>query len=155
MNPEESISRQERMISTILEVRKLVHRCVELNAELQNQKRLNSEQESMMTQLQAENVQRDGLIALGKREMQRRKEEILTCLRAIVHHTGDRQRLHRMERLLESDDLLPEEISRWHQKLSEEFQLLYPTRPISHPVEFQEGTGSIKTDWTVFRISRK
>jgi len=155
MNREAQISRREGLISAVLDIRKLVHRCVELETELQTQKRLNSEQETIMARLREGDDRRDALIAFGEQELQRRKEDILINLRAIVHHTGDRKRLHSMERLLASDSLLPEEVKRWHSQISDEFQLLYPTRSLSQPTLSGERAGSETVDWSAYRITKK
>lgn len=73
------------------------------------------------------------LVELGEREMDRLRRETEGRLRAITLHTRDEDRQCKLSARLAQSDLSPRELVRWHEAISEEFCLLYPTRPTAEP----------------------
>ena len=73
------------------------------------------------------------MIELGERQMDHLRRETESRLRAITLYTQDEDRLASLRNQLAQPDLSPRELIRWHERISEEFRLLYPTRPLSEP----------------------
>jgi len=92
------------------------------------------------------------LIELGEREVGRLRDETVRHLGAITLHTQDEDRMARLESLLQRDDLSPAELVRWHERISEEFRLLYPTRPVSEPVRAVDSVHPIADSLAPFRL---
>ena len=152
MNQEERAKRENAMIAAILDTQKLIQRCQEMEKELQRRKHECCALEETISNLKQENERNSELAAIGEDESQRYKSEILSRLRAIIHHTGNRHRLSAMEQLLTSGDISIAEIKRLHNVVNDEFDSLYPTHPISElsPASIQQE--QMNHDWSAFRI---
>ncbi len=151
MNPIEKEDQQQSMTAALLDVKNLAQRCFELSSEMEKEKEHFREHELTIESLQKENDRRAIFSGIGEQAVQQQKKEILSNMRAIVHHTGERDRLQRVKNLLEDETLQPEEIQRIHKKVNEEFHALYPTCPSSSSPE--EHSNVLKErDWAMYRI---
>ncbi len=91
--------------------------------------------EAELTHLRAKQDEDKDLLDLGRSEMERLYSEAEGRLRAITLFTRDQDRHDKLSCRLAERDLTPQELVRWHKRISDEFRLLYPTQPVSHPAE--------------------
>ena len=88
----------EGKVAAVLDTHQLVMRCLQLEKDLQSQVKRNAEQAEAMTVLDREKERLTRFADIGQGEIERKKKDALSQLRAIVHFTGDRQRLQTVER---------------------------------------------------------
>ncbi len=151
MNVAVDTERNESMIAAVLDVRKLARRCRELSCELATRDQVIDEQNDVIAELRSEMDKQSALSLIGENELQRQKEKIRSCIRAIVHHTGERERLQQMETLLADETVPPEEINRLYAHVNREFEILYPNQPASCLTN-ESTTIPKERDWTRFRM---
>ena len=138
--------------AAVLNVRQLVLHGARLKSRLQTQTQTLEHQAREIGRLTRENQRLSRLAEMGRRDLDRRKQEILCRLRAVVLYTGDQDRLQAMERLLSQDEADPDDVARWHQKVTAEFNSLYPTRPRSR-VSAGDFSGKPEgRDWAAYRL---
>ena len=122
-------------ITAMLDVRKLALQCEQLEKEVETEKQRNQIQTETINRLKDESKNLSRYADLGRCEVEKQKQESLTRLRAIVHYSGDRERLQTMERSFADNSFPLSEIARLHRQITNEFRSLYPTKPLSR---FQE-----------------
>lgn len=141
-------------VAAILDVRQLARQCRRLEQELEEEKRQWADRDEKLAKITSETESDWRYAEFGRREADRLKREALARLRAVVHYTGDQERLQAAEKTLSGETLAPGEIAALHQRISDEFQALYPTRPCSHPAggDFEQAAGP--GGWDGYRIRR-
>lgn len=139
-------------IAVLVDVRKLAMQCNRLERDLDFERAQRAEREETIARMKREAENGLRYIELGRRETERQKKETISQLAAIVHFTGDRERLRSVERLLADESLDPNEVAALHGRIGEEFRSLYPTQPLSHtPVDWDEFSCFLP-DWSEYRI---
>ncbi len=151
MELEENTIQYEGLTAAVLNVRHLIQRCQELTNELASLKQTQDDQKRTIQNLQGEIETLKVLSSIGERQIQNQKDTILSCVRAIVLHSGENERLQSMKQLLDSENLQPEEIGRIYTRIVDEFHALYPTRPASC-ISDGQNQFQIQKDWSVFRL---
>lgn len=152
MDKQTHIDGYEGKVAAVLDTRQLAMRCLELEKDLQRLEQRNTEQCEELSVLNQEKDELRRFADIGRDEIARKKQDALSALRAIVHFTGERERLQTVERMFADPKTTPGEIIHWSQTISEEFRSLYPNRPSSR-VETERGSvSSTKRDWDAFRI---
>lgn len=101
--------------------------------DLQAIREKNEALETQLAELHQQQEKQRELVELGEREMDRLRRETESRLRAITLHTRDEDRHSKLSTRLAREDLPPRDLMRWHEAISEEFRLLYPTRPVAEP----------------------
>ncbi len=138
--------------AAVLNVRQLVLDHARLASSQQSQAQTVEQQTKEIERLTRENQRLSRLADLGRRDLDRRKQETLHRLRAVVLYTGGQERLRVMERLLSQDEADPGDVARWHQQVTAEFDALYPTRPRSRILS-ENSTGQTEgLDWAAYRL---
>jgi len=118
-------------ITAMLDVRKLALRCEQLEQELETEKQSSQVQAETIDRLNSDSKNLARFADLGRREVDRLKQESLTRLRAIVHYSGDRERVQTIERSFADETFPLSEIAILHRQITNEFRSLYPTKPLS------------------------
>ncbi|MGI6454913.1 MAG: hypothetical protein ACOX5R_04750 [bacterium] len=142
-------------VAAVINVRKLVDCCSRLEQEIQRQAQEIERQSGILQELEREKQQNLVLLEMGRQQLKRRGSEILSCLRAVVQVTGERNRLKQMEEQLASAALKPDELQRIHARVMQEFQSLYPIRPLSAPVGEPSVNPDYQPDFSGYRLFRK
>ncbi len=93
----------------------------------------NAVSQAQLDEIQKENAGDKELVDLGKKEMERLYRETEARLRAIALFNRDEEREMKLLASLRDRDLSPRELERWHDRISDEFRLIYPTQPRSLP----------------------
>ncbi len=141
-----------KKIAVVLDARKLAMQYQQCQQELEMEQKRSLEQKEILSRLQREKEDLSRLAEYGRCEWERMRKEIASRLQAIVHFTGERNRIQTMQRMLSRPDLSPEEISELHRKISEEFRALYSTRPFSHPLSDGDFQPSPTPNWSSYRL---
>jgi hypothetical protein len=95
--------------------------------------------ESQLDEIRQLKERQRELAELGEREMERLRREAESRLRAITLHTRDEERRSKLSACLAQRDLSPRQLVRWHEAISDEFRLIYPTRPVAEPSDRTRG----------------
>ena len=111
--------------------------------------------EAELETLREQEERRREIIELGERQMDRLCRETESRLRAITLYTRDADRLARLKTCLARTDLSPRELVRWHEMISEEFHLLYPTRRLSEASGSSRGSNARTESLDSFRFRSK
>ncbi len=149
---EDNKTRLNEKVGAVINTRELAHRCMQLENDLKNRESQLEEYKKTIQRLEAEKQQLARFAEIGENEVKTKKEETINRLRAIVHFSGDQNRLQTIESMLMDDDLSPREIERWHKSITDEFHHLYPTKASSKPSADDAERFNIKTDYSEFQI---
>lgn len=147
---QETTLNKEKM-AAVLDVRHLVQRCLELEKELRSLLARNHDQEKIAADFERECERLKPFAQIALEDLDKKKQEILTRLRSIVHTTGEFERLREMESLLGDENVSPQEVERWHRTVEKEFHSMYPTSPRSVTREEKSGQ-EMDGDWSAFRV---
>ncbi len=139
-------------IAAVVDVRSLAMYCRRLERELDSEKKRAAEKEETASRLTTDLGKIVRYANLGKRELERKKNESLSRLRAVVYSTGELDRLQTVERMFADDNLDPEVVIRLHGRIADEFHSLYPTRPLSRPHLDESEYHARKERWNGYRI---
>lgn len=142
-------------IAVLVDTRKLAQRCQQLEEDLELERKQRVERDETIERMKRDSSTAFRYAELGRCETERQKKETISRLAAIVHFTGERDRLRSVQRMLSDETLDPGEIAAIHGRISEEFRALYPAQPLSRaPVEIIDSIRST-TDWSEYRIQPK
>jgi aspartokinase len=139
-------------IAAVLDLRRLVEGCLRLEQELERNTRQLQEQTQRLERLEQEGKTVQRLAEFGRQGLQQLRQDILAKLRAIVLATGERGRLQEMERQLQQEDWTAEALQCLQVRLRQEFQALYPTRPLSRPGEEAPAARKDRPNLASYRI---
>ncbi len=143
---------RNKKITAMLDVRKLALQCEQLEQELETEKQRNQIHVETIDRLNSESKNLTRYADLGRREVERQKQESLTRLRAIVHYSGDRERVKTIERSFADDSFPLNEIALLHRRITDEFRSLYPTKPLSRIQEDSSASSARLGDLADYRI---
>lgn len=152
MNETQRNSLFENKTALLIDVKRMAERCLEQDNLLQDCRQTIDHQNQSIAELKAEQTRAQNVIDLGRRELNRKKADTLSRLRAIAHYTGDEHRLEATRQTLERDDVSPAEVDRLHDSVSAEFQSLYPNYAISNSDEIQNQSGAQRINWSAFQL---
>ncbi|HPA45526.1 MAG TPA: hypothetical protein PK395_07150 [bacterium] len=124
-------NRNESLRMGMLQVRRLAYAFAEQSRDLWTLRQQCSALEKERNALEAGQEQRHDLLELGEQSLQRLRRETETRMRTIVLTTGNEERLSDLQKHLARLDLPVHELTCLHERISEEFRLLFPTRPHS------------------------
>ena len=141
----------QKRTAVLLDVRRLAEHCVRLQEELAQLHETHEAQTRELDALRSETPPIRSLLAVAERTLREKKREILTHLRAIVHHTGDHARLARMEKSLGEAACSPESILSLSESVADELRSLYPTAPVS---ERGGERRERRMDWSAYRFQK-
>lgn len=139
-------------IAAVIDVRRLAMYCRQLERELDSEKKRAAEKEETAARLTSDLEKTIRFAELGKRELERKKNESLSRLRAVVYFTGELDRLQAVERMFSNELVEPEVVTRLHERIAEEFRFLYPTHPLSRPQRDDSECLARKERWNGYRI---
>jgi len=139
-------------IAVLVDTRKLAQKCQQLEWDLESEKKQRIQQDETIERMLRESALVFRFAELGRREVERRKNETLSRLAAIVHFSGDRERLRTMQRMLADSSLDPTEIASIHHRISEEFHALYPTQPVSCLSVERSDSDRSSSNWSDYRL---
>ncbi|MDX9752923.1 MAG: hypothetical protein RBU29_03130 [bacterium] len=139
-------------VAAVLDMRRLVRRCLALESE-----RVAREEQvrKLQTQLDLKTQEAERLQSwayAGRCAVEQKKAAMLAQVRMLAQAAGDPLRLPAMESRLADESLTPDEVERWAGRIEQEFHALYPTRPLSQPVQ-RVAAGRKPLDWALYRFS--
>jgi len=124
-------NRNESPQMGILQVRRLAYAFAEQSENLRALLQEYGELEKKQDALETSQERRRDILELGKQSLQRLRKETEIRMRTIVLTTGEEERLSELQKHLARADLPVSELTNLHERISEEFRLLFPTRPHS------------------------
>ena len=124
-------NRNESPQMGILQVRRLAYAFAEQSENLRVLRQEYGELEKKQDALENSQERRRDILELGKQSLQRLRKETEIRMRTIVLTTGEEERLSELQKHLARADLPVSELTNLHERISEEFRLLFPTRPHS------------------------
>lgn len=131
MNPEQDFIQQKTAV--VLDTRVLAKRCLDLEKEISEWRERCVGLENEVNRIQDQHKTQKNLIDFASGELKRFKQCIHGNIRAVMHHSNNRDRLNYLQSKIEDKFTSPQEIVRIHQTLEEEVCHLYPSQPQSRP----------------------
>lgn len=141
MNEADATHDPQTLKMGLLDVVRLAHAFATQKEELHRAREKNQALEKELDGLRERQDRQRELVELGEQEVERLRRETESRLRAITLHTRDEDRLARLRARLGAKDVSPRQLQRWHETISEEFRLMYPTRRIAEPSSRLECAG--------------
>lgn len=133
MNQQAQQDTQSNPVAALIDARQLALTCQALE---QERAALQARAEALQRQAQnaPEPSARDASLArLGQDRQSQLIQEARAWLRAIVSYSGETERLEAFEALAADPNTTPAQLQAWHERIEQEFRLLYPSEPRSRP----------------------
>ncbi len=153
MNQNQIPTEYQNKVAAVIAMQKLAERCRQLTEQMEGKGQAIAAQQETIERMASEKAHWKPMAELGERTLQQKKADTLNRLRAIVHYTGETNRIADLNQTFEQTGLTCEEVERLYQTINREFQTLYPTQPHSHPNCEHELQTMKQADWSAYRLS--